>query len=244
MDRCCGKCSVMIDINADLYTVCEGMCAKSFHAECVSVTETDLCALSSNIIWICSPCMTVFRRMRERVSTDVATNTDTPKSMLDDISELKTTVADIVCTLSKITQTNSDLNTPHHCSTPISLLKVFDGTNEVVCSSTTQDEILDLSTEAPDNDVFALYLTNIDKCATVNDISLMVSQQLGVPLSDCGDVVKLIPKWRNTKTFDYVSFKITLKKHLKTSALDASTWPRGVKFREFVNRPYDAWKPI
>lgn len=242
MDPCCGKCSLVIDVYADLYTVCEGMCAKSFHAKCVDLTEANLCALSSNIIWLCNPCMKVFCRMRERNSTDVATNTDTPpRSVVEDLNELRNTVEDIVCTLSKIVQ-KPNFATPHHCSTPISSLNLFDGTNEIGCT-TKRDESLESTTDMPDDDVFSLYLTNIHKCVTKDDISSMVAQQLGAPLSNCLDVVKLMPKSRNINTLDYVSFKVVLDKRWKIIAMTAATWPKGVKFREFVSRLNETWKP-
>lgn len=229
MERYCEKCSLIIDVHAELFTVCEGRCAKSFHAECVGLTESDVCALSCNIIWICNPCMKEYCRMREKSFTNVATNTDAiadkPKSMEDEINELKSTVADIACTLSKIVQT-PEFTATHHCSTPISSLKLFDGTNVIDCSSTTKNDSLEMSTDPPESETFTLYLTNIDKCATVNDVSLMVSRQLGVPLSKCVNVVSLMPKWKNANTIDYVSFKVVLDCNLKTIAMTASTWPK------------------
>lgn len=261
MDSCCEKCSLAIDAKTDLFTVCEGMCAKSFHAECVGLTESDVCALSSNVIWLCNPCMKVYYRIRERSSTDVATNTDAsdadlpPRTIVDDVTELKNTVADIVCTLAKLAQ-KSDCPSTHHCSSPISSFNLFDGTNEIGCSTKRKENLqedavplnfgppLESTTEVLDEDVFALYLTNIDRCTTEDDISLMISRQLGIPLSSCLDVVKLLPKWKNVNTLDYVSFKIRLNKSLKATAMNSSTWPKGIKFREFVCRLNETWKPV
>ena len=52
-----------------------------------------------------------------------------------------------------------------------------------------------------------------------------------------------MPKWKNAITIDYVSFKVVLDCNLKTNAMTASTWPRRVKFREFVNRQ-STWRPM
>lgn len=232
-------------MHTDLYTVCDGICAKSFHAECVGVQESDLCALSSNIIWICDPCMKMFCKMRERNFTDVATNTDLRCSLMDEVNVLKNTVAEIVQTLSNVVQ-NQNSFVPKNCSTPISSPKVFDGSRENI-SSTKQHDCTDC-TDSPseitehESDVFSLYLSNIDRRATENDISVIVYEQLGSSLL-CYDIVKLIPKRRNAMNLDYVSFKIVLDKRLKPAALTASTWPKGIKFREFVNRFNDTWKP-
>lgn len=232
-------------MRTELFTVCEGICGKSFHAECVGVRESDLCALSCNIIWMCDPCMKIFCRMRERNFIDAATNTDMPESLVDDVNVLKSTVAAIAQTLSKVVEKQYTF-VPYHRSTPISSPKILNGTNEIACSTKQQEctKHTDLPFESPEpeSDMFTLYLTNIDRCATENDISLMVSQSLGASLSDI-DVVKLVPKHRNVLSLDYVSFKIALDKRLKPAALTASTWPKGVKFREFVSRTNVTWKP-
>lgn len=245
MERNFQKCSLAIDMKSDLFTICEGLCAKSFHAECVGVIESAVCTFSSNIIWICDPCMAAFCRFRENYSTVETTSTDLPKAIVDDVNQLKNTVAEIVQTLSQLVNIPDPI-APHNRSTPTSSPKTFDGINEIISSTKQNPENVQLPTETDeslDENVFSLYLTNIDKRATENDISLMVARQLDVPLAECLEVVKLVPKWRNSNTLDFVSFKIVLDRQLKSTAMTASTWPKGVKYREFVNRFNGIWQP-
>lgn len=246
MAKTCEKCSHSID-NSDLVTVCEGKCAKTFHAACVGVTETDLCALSCNIIWICDACMDLFYKMRDRMYADATTNTtiaQPSRSVDDQINELKCAVTEIANTLAHVIQ-KQDVAAPFLHSTPVSSHVLLDGTRE-------DDMNEDLSSEATEKqsssllqppEYFSLYLTNIDKCATESDISMMVSRSLNVPLACCTEIVKLVPKSKNTSLLDFVSFKVLLNTNLKPLAMCPSTWPKGIRYREFVNRVSETWKP-
>lgn len=240
MAKNCEKCSLTIKSDCELYTVCEGNCAKWFHADCVGITETDLCALSTNIIWICDACMVLFCRMREKTHADATTNTESLRPIEDEICDLKRTVANIADTLANVILKPANPSMPLH-STPVSSPKSLDGTNEISCRPVHTDS--SNYSRSTDSHTFAMYLSNIDKCVTENDISVMVSRTLKTPVSNCYDVVKLVSKCRNTTTLDYVSFKVVLNVELKPLALSASTWPKQIKFREFVNRMNETWKP-
>lgn len=243
MAMSCEKCSLSISVANELFTVCEGKCAKYFHADCVGVTESALCTLSSNIIWICNTCMVWLCRARENVNVDVATNTPPARSLGDEIDELKCTVSEMANTLAKVIQQTESAALYRH-STPVSSPKALDGSSldEVACGL-IQQESMQITSQTCESDYFSLYLTNIDRCATENDISVMVSHSLNVPISCCTDVVKLVPRNKNTNTLDYVSFKVVLRVDLKPLALTASTWPKGMKYREFISRMNETWKP-
>lgn len=234
MKKNCEKCSLAINMDTDLYTVCEGKCAKSFHADCVGVTEDQLCAFSNNIVWICDSCMVLFCRYRERTNADAATCTEMSRPLEDEINDLKSTVAEIVQTLAEVVR-RQDPIVPYQHSTPVSSPKLHEGNNMTTGCTSKQTDI--------DSDEFSLYLTNIDRNATEEDISVMVSRSLDAPISSCRDVVKLVPKEKCTNTIDYISFKIVLNGKLKTLALNECTWPKGIKFREFVSRSNETWKP-
>lgn len=245
MEKQCGKCSLSINVNDDLYTVCEGHCAKWFHATCVDITEDDMCALSGNIIWICDACMVLFCRIRERIHADATTNTESSRSVEDEIIDLKRTVTEIANTLANVMQ-KSDEAVPIHHSTPVSSPKLPNRTTVTdVIASARSEEPSQCSLQIPEaeSDTFSLYLTNIDKSATENDISVLISRSLNVPLSCCTDVLKLVPKHKNMRLLDYVSFKVVLSRDLKPLALSATTWPKRIKYREFVNRMNETWSP-
>lgn len=238
-DKSCGKCSLTIDAAVDSFSVCGGKCFKMFHLECAGLSLSDLSVLSYNIIWVCDACMRDLCRYRVRKFADSTTNTLSSRTVEDEIHELKNTVAAIADTLANVTQKTRPVP---NSSTPISSLKVLNGTNETF-DFACDDRSTMGSSSTDECREFSLYLTHIDRRATENDIKQMVSRSLSAPLSDCYEVVKLVPRWRNVNTLDYISFRIMLDKKWKILAMNPSTWPKGVVFREFVSRQSEPWRP-
>lgn len=245
----CKKCSLSIDPKVDLYAVCEGDCACFFHAACVSLTERDLSVLSSNIVWLCDECMSRFRRVRDGVGSDVpdnTTNNEMDKSSIDDeVRELKNTVAGIIDTLAKMVPTVSTTDPPLQHSTPVSSFMLLNGTN-ALGTNVEGNKTVRQNRYTIEDQHFSLLLTNIDASAVEDDIHRMVSQALGIGTHDPEnfDVVKLVSNWKSNRVFDYVSFKVVMHKRWKLKAMNPSTWPKGVKFREFINRNNEIWKPV
>lgn len=90
---------------------------------------------------------------------------------------------------------------------------------------------------------FSLFLTNIDYSVTEQQVASMVEQSLAINRTLNMEIIKLTPKWSRSST-QYTSFKIVLDKGLKRKALQSETWPIGVLYREFIERPRRTWKPI
>lgn len=129
-------------------------------------------------------------------------------------------------------------------STPVSSPCLRGGTNcAYECFQTDISESNEQHSRSEMSKTFELFLTNIDKYVTENEISLMVSRCLGINSTNIFDVKKLVSNSRDFCKLDYVSFKIALDEHQRTLAMNESTWPKGVKFREFVNRHSNTWKP-
>lgn len=231
MDEQCKKCSADIDMMKGLYTVCEGSCARKFHASCVNVSEADLCALSKNIIWMCDDCMLEFCRARDRIPNSKPKPSD---SISTELEEIKSQIATINSVVAKLTPI-APFDSTHRHSTPNGSPKSLDNTN--ACSTYHYPR------HSPE-DSFALLLTNIDKRVTEKEIVCLVSESLCAPQPECMDVTKLVSNWKNCEDLDYISFKIVLHNRWKLSAMEASTWPREVKFREFTRKKNATWKPI
>lgn len=248
-DRVCKKCSLSIDSNVDLYTVCEGDCACFFHVACINLTERDLSVLSSNIVWLCDECIDRFRKVRDGVGSNVPDNTMSNEinksSIEDEVRELKNTVAGIVDTLAKILPTASTTDPPLQHSTPVSSFMLLNGTN--ACGTDMEDsETVRQHRCTIDDQNFSLLLTNIDASVVEDDIHRMVSQALGIGTHDPEqiDVVKLVSNWKSNRIIDYVSFKVVIDKRWKLKAMNPSTWPKSIKFREFIKRHNETWKPV
>ncbi|XP_062534865.1 uncharacterized protein LOC134204057 [Armigeres subalbatus] len=150
---------------------------------------------------------------------------DEPKCVLhDDIIELKAKIDSIMSMLSSNGECSSD--TVMKLSTP------------------NQQTLLDDSARVSNgaNYSFALLLTNIDSSVSEDDVQVMVSRCLGACDTECKSIRKLVPRWVDTSSLDYISFKIVLNRKWKSIAMMPSTWPRNVKSREFRQRQC-TWKP-
>lgn len=80
-------------------------------------------------------------------------------------------------------------------------------------------------------DKFWLYFSRIKPDVTNEAIVEMVKANLG--LDNNPDVVKLVAKGADTSNMSFISFKVGLDPALKNNALDPSTWPEGIMFRQF-----------
>lgn len=234
MDNTCKQCITHIDTMKGLYTVCEGRCARRFHASCVGLSESDLCALSNNIIWICDECMLEFCKARDTVPDSPRAHLSSTSSVAAELNELRCQVAKITDAISKIADQISPsvptVPTQRH-STPVS-------------SPSPSNNVSTRTIKHCDDESFSFVLSNIDCSATETDITRLVTHSLCVSEPECLKVAKLVPKWKNCDDMDYISFKIVIDKRWKETVLNAKTWPRNVKFREFVNRLNDTWKPM
>lgn len=98
-------------------------------------------------------------------------------------------------------------------------------------SKETSQKIVTDHNPAAGKDKFWLYLSRIRPDTTNDVISAIVKECLAITMDP--EVVKLVPRGKDTSNFSFISFKIGLDPELKNTALDPSTWPEGILFREF-----------
>lgn len=237
----CRKCSQEIKANDNCFIVCNGICAELFHCHCVGLRGMHwktLKDLSRNVLWMCDCCMDDFLRSKNSNSSETTTTMQS-KSIEDDINELKIAVASIMDSIASIK--NVPVRAPINCESihsPKQHSTLLDGTAYEPRDTANSDE----SRHTDDGINFSLLLTNIDSSATESDIQWMVSRAIGLPDPECIDVTKLVSKWKTHSNLDFVSFKVVLPLNYKSCALNPSTWPRNVRFREFIRRS-NTWKP-
>ena len=105
------------------------------------------------------------------------------------------------------------------------------GTKDITLSDLSVPSIL--PSTVPEK--FWLYLSGLNPLATNSDVKKIVSRCLEVP--DTIEVVRLVPKDKDISQLSFVSYKVGLEPCLKNKALDPSSWPAGLLFREFINQP-------
>lgn len=196
----------------DLFTVCEGECACFFHAKCVNLSEDILHVLSGNVIWMCDSCLRQFQMMRDNIGSNCRNDFNGAQTIETEVKELKSTVADILQTLSKLVpDSSSNCITPHH-STPVSSLAISNGTDEHVMNATNVSSNGNHRRMRTTADDFSLFLSNIDVSVTTRDVHALVVRSLGTVEPECIDVIKLTSNWNSHRVLDYASFKVMLDK--------------------------------
>lgn len=244
----CNKCMHTIDRKRERYTVCEGKCAKRYHAKCVGLSEATVCALfSKNILWMCDECLMDFCNSRDgNVDSQEADTCCTHQSTCEaEIEELKIKVNDIMEALGTMvfetTQQQLDRQKQQHStpvSSPVHSSHLLHGTRDTSACATMSD---DSSPMSDSGETFSLFVTNIDRNATDLDVKNLACKCLNAVDRSQVRVRRLVSK-QNENELDYVSFKIDFDKNWKALALKPSTWPKNVRFRAFENR-CTVWKP-
>lgn len=236
----CKKCAVCIYTEFGLFVVCAGPCRNSYHMSCVGISKEQLRAISSGLLWLCSECRLAFNDWRnDEQSSTIA---PAPNVIHADILELKTQVSTIMDTLHQITlRDTSDARPNILHSTPVETADVMNGTNDSY-KNVTEPESAEQYETTTDAGCFSLFLSNIDSSATDNDVKTMVYRCLSLPAVEHLGLIKLVSKHMDCRLLDYVSFKVILDQKWKDLAMQASTWPPGIRFREFRHST-QTWKP-
>lgn len=235
----CSRCPLPIDTSALQYVRCR-LCSNPYHYLCAAITSEQLNVLSvsDRVLWLCDKCFASFGSWKEeQILEPPLCAVETTQQQ---IVELQCQVSGIITTLAEMTSkmNSTSIDLPSYHTKPVSSSTLLQGSNSNEhCFNENH------TSSGEDNDSFALYLTNIDSSVSENDINSMVSRCLEVSNEDFISVKKLVPKWVDCSKLDFVSFKVVLHEKLKLRALIASTWPRGIKFREFINRFDHTWKP-
>lgn len=247
----CKKCFARVATKEEQFIHCNGPCGVIFHAACVGLDKVDLAAVSPpkrNSFWLCDECLAKFvlwrtERKEEKKESIAPTDRTEPKSILQrDVDDLKAKVDSILSVLSA--SSNCSLDTVMLHSTPTSSRHFDNALREAACGGTScvADASERSSNTTAGDENFSLLLTNIDSSVSEEDVQMMVSQCLGVCDTECKYVKKLVPRWVDSSTLDYISFKIVLNCKWKTIAMKSSTWPKNIRFREFRRRQC-TWKP-
>lgn len=234
---------------------CDGFCSRMFHTECISLSESDLMTcIARNIMWFCDECLPKLWEIKNRETVNPEHSADSVVS-LDANTSMEAQIVKLHADIAKINETLQDVISR-------SKSRECDGKNDAhrsLCeSNTTQQSKLLLcgtkdstpsfskcSTSSPScstSRYFWMYFTRIASFTTENDICNLVRESLHY--DGYISVRKLVPPWKDAATMDYVSFKVGIsKKKFKHMAMDSVTWPKGLRFREFVNTENSIWEP-
>lgn len=173
------------------------------------------------------------------------------KKIYEELVDMKSKIANMEKTLSTMCAQPRDSissmpSVPRH-STPIRSTKLYDGSKINASRSIQENSFQHASnSDSPihhSEEMFSLFLTNIDGRVTENEINVLVSESCGLKENRTFRIKKLVPKWKIDEPPDYASFKVTVEGKYKRLLLREDAWPIGIKYREFIERPRNIWKP-
>lgn len=247
----CEKCNQHFCRDDEI--TCEGFCGRIYHLQCSGANQYDVmrCAGSKNLIWVCDVCLLQLQNQQQRQAATVPVN-------INETSEgvMQSTVLNLEQNVKEIKQQLSNLQeqirqnvtlSPPSTSTPErtdrqhsecnSNVRGFNGSRLLNGSKAINRD----NRCSSDSSDFSIYLTGIANHVCEDDIGRMVSECL--KLDQRPVVEKLVPYRRNVRDLRYISFKVGVNKKFKNEALLETTWPVGVRFREFIQYDTSLWQP-
>lgn len=236
-EKNCAKCCEAI---AGIeFVSCRGYCGCMFHMTCANVSRALLGYFSphrKNLFWMCDKCAELFGNSHLRAITKVADEKSPLVSLTEAISNLHTEIKQLSQKPVPCIQSPSIKNWPQ--IGPIRAAKRLRGPDlaHKVTECQSGSKQLDSSVKsvpvcAKPVNKFWLYLSRIRPDVTNEEVLAMVRANLDTTQDP--EVVKLVAKGTDTSSMTFVSFKVGLDPSLKTNALNPSTWPEGIMFREF-----------
>lgn len=225
---------------------CKGFCKSTFHLTCVKLTaETrDLIRSSGQLFWMCAACTKMMKNATFRqaiASTNEAMlhlEVQQNKVLEELRSEIQKNTAKINAILDLTPRTPKRSATFDFPSINVKRPRVGDSTVNAVrnqqrtafVGSREIDENIPVPIVREEAKCW-LYLSKFDPRATVDDISRLVRSNLEIETQI--DVVKLVPRDRKLEELTYVSFKVGVGSEYREKAMSASSWQKGIYFREF-----------
>lgn len=253
------------ELTDQIVVKCNAFCSSKFCQRCSRMPDEILRAVNSsqNLFWACDACTDLMKKSRFR-NAMVSVN-DVNHTTIDELkAEIRDYVLGEIKTEIRLNFKNFADNMP---VTPIGTLrplvqvstrskrnreddidqtrtrpqKLFRGTGVAASSGMTTT---DGGPTIHEEDRFWLYLSGISPEVTDDAVSSLVSSALE---TNDSIVTKLVPRGKDMSTLSFISFKVGLHPSLKEKAMTASSWPRGLVFREFVDDSRDNrrgfWKP-
>ncbi|XP_055632436.1 uncharacterized protein LOC129772929 [Toxorhynchites rutilus septentrionalis] len=234
MESTCCQCSA--PVRGLEFVKCNGFCQHLTHMKCIGWKRANLDFLTQNdnLLWFCNDCMKILDCVKTNGTVPAVQDVlakkldDSLKPILTELGEIKTSIvqAQLPSTVAStvwpnIKRPRAELNvTPTR--KPTAVLRI--GTKSSAPTAKT------IATVPKPADKFWIYLSRIDPQVSEEDVAMLVQ--------DCLILItvvakKLVKKETDLTKLQFVSFKIGINPNLKDTAMDPSTWPAGIFFREF-----------
>lgn len=231
--KCCGE------INGIEFVSCRGYCGGIFHITCANVSRALLGYFiqhRKNLFWMCDKCAELFENSHLRSITKVADEKSPLVSLTEAISNLHTEIKQLsnkpapgILSPGTGIRQWPQIGQIRAAKRPRGLdskaTECLSGSKQV------GQNVVSVSVSTKPANRFWLYLSRIRPDVTNEEMLAMIRANLN--LTEDPEVVKLVAEGADTSNMSFISFKVGLDPSFKTNALNPSTWPEGIMFREF-----------
>lgn len=243
----CTKCNQAI--TGTDFVLCRGYCGCMSHMQCSGRTGVTRALMNyftthrKNLYWMCDNCAELFENSHLRSITKIADEKSPLMSLTEAISNLQTEIKQLSSkpvppVLPPVPSAQSPALRRWPTIDPVRPAKRPRGLDlpqkAAECQSgskQTGENVVSVPTCEIPADKFWLYLSRIRPNVSNEQILAMV--RANIEMDTDPEVVKLVAKGVDTSNMTFISFKVGLDPALKAVALDPSTWPEGIMFREF-----------
>lgn len=243
MEQVCHKCKNDCG-SGEILVVCEGFCEsiRRFHASCAGLTdeEAGVC-LHTNVMFMCDDCRELIENVRFRsivssmrvpenpVEKGVDRITNEIAKMSDLMNQLNVTIGSLLNTSESTS--NTEMPSVSDKVPLLSSTKVWPDVSTAKRVHNSDEE----------NKTFKLYISNIANDVTEEEVKQMISEAISVENIHAINCLK--PPWRDVSTMDFVSYKVVIDRKYRSEALNSSSWPKGIRCREFKDHAVTTWRP-
>lgn len=247
-ERACDHCAKPAK-NDDDHIKCMGFCNQITHIKCTKLNAPFFKIVSekANLFWMCCECANLMKLTRFKTAMTAINNAITTNSNNQEvaITELKQAITDNsrqIELLSRKVSASTPLSSRLTSGQPASKRRREEPNPKPLIVGTNANNTCPIQTVSPPRQQFRLYLSRIHPSVKTDEVINLAKECL-----QCEDPLKVIPlvkKDVDLGSLNFISFKIELLEKYREKALDPSTWPRGILFREFENgNTKNYWEP-
>lgn len=253
MAAACDRCAKAIKRTDEVVT-CMGFCAHIVHLRCLNTDNSLTKTLSDmpNLHWMCDECTKLMKIARFR-----NTVRNTVSSIGNAISELtkiqEAANAELKRTLTlhseQIAQLSNRINSTTPClpASAVRRAKKRPRTENVqpaakpLIGGTKSTGDIGIATVQPPAAMFWIYLSRLHPSVKSDAVETLTRDCLNC---ESAKAIPLVKQGTDVNSLNFISFKVGVDPKYRTKAIDPSSWPKGILFREFEdNRAKNYWMP-
>lgn len=249
MATTCDRCAKSVKRVDDVIT-CMGFCEHVLHLRCANVDKNlvKIITESANLHWMCDECVKLMKSTRFR---------NTMASVGDAINELTKNQdaanSELKKELAKHSEQIARLSNQISSSTPLLPVsanrramkrrRVDNGpeTAKPLLGGTRSAEMEIVATVPPPTNMFWIYLSRLHPTVKSDVVEKLTRDGLKC---ESAKAIPLVKQGTDVNSLNFISFKVGVDPKYRIAAMDPSSWPKGILFREFEDtQAKNYWMP-